>query len=673
MYLCTSTLELHICGEKKKTSRTVSHCWCTNFRRQRRNITAGIGKIFSLEEEVMADSGEVAQPEGTDQMTPLNESQVPNSEGGYVWQVSDMTRMRRFLCFGSEGGTYYIGEKRLGYENATTLLRLLEEGKGCDVVEEIKIFSVEGRAAKQDPILFALAVCSQCKDAKTKQAAFKAMPLICRIPTHLFTFIQLKKDLKEGMSCGMWGRALRKAVADWYNLKDGMALALAVTKYKRRSGWAHKDLMRLCHLKPANEGKKLTCGDIHSNPGPNSSVHTDLNQPNSLYSRPTSSLFLLNINVTSILNKVQELHALLALYKPDLAILTETWLRPEHHDNEITPPGYNIIRKDRQRKKGGGVAILYQNNLTLEQFNYSSQDINDIELILAKLKLNTSKRIVIAGAYIPPGMESTAKNMPIMAMLRNLGKMTQEALLKPGSDEVQLVCERLKNKKLLKQARIHPFHVLIALETYRTGHGLKGKLRWNPDRDIVAALDYAFYNTFENVEPTGKRFLLAVDVSGSMSQTVLGSQLSASTVAAAMTMVVLRTEQHSTVVAFSNKMVPCPVTANMKLQEVLRTMQMIPMGGTDCALPMQWAQKTKTPADVFIVFTDNETYAGKIHPAVALRKYRTRMNIPAKLIVCGMTSNGFTIADPKDSGMLDICGFDTGALEVIRSFTLGLI
>jgi 60 kDa SS-A/Ro ribonucleoprotein len=50
-----------------------------------------------------------------------------------------------------------------------------------------------------------------------------------------------------------------------------------------------------------------------------------------------------------------------------------------------------------------------------------------------------------------------------------------------------------------------------------------------------------------------------------------------------------------------------------------------------------------------------------------------KMDIPAKLIICGMTSNGFTIADPDDRGMLDMCGFDTGALDVIRNFTLDVI
>ncbi len=45
----------------------------------------------------------------------------------------------------------------------------------------------------------------------------------------------------------------------------------------------------------------------------------------------------------------------------------------------------------------------------------------------------------------------------------------------------------------------------------------------------------------------------------------------------------------------------------------------------------------------------------------------------AKLIVVGMLSNGFTIADRSDRGMLDVVGFDTATPEVMREFTLGTI
>ena len=61
----------------------------------------------------------------------------------------------------------------------------------------------------------------------------------------------------------------------------------------------------------------------------------------------------------------------------------------------------------------------------------------------------------------------------------------------------------------------------------------------------------------------------------------------------------------------------------------------------------------------FITYTDSETWAGNIHPAQALRQYRSEFVGDAKAVVVGMTSNGFTLADPNDRGMLDVVGFDT--------------
>ena len=75
--------------------------------------------------------------------------------------------------------------------------------------------------------------------------------------------------------------------------------------------------------------------------------------------------------------------------------------------------------------------------------------------------------------------------------------------------------------------------------------------------------------------------------------------------------------------------------------------------------------------DAFVVYTDSETWAGKIHPVQALREYREKTGIAAKLVVVGMVSNGFTIADPDDGGMLDVVGFDAAAPAVIADFIRG--
>jgi 60 kDa SS-A/Ro ribonucleoprotein len=91
-------------------------------------------------------------------------------------------------------------------------------------------------------------------------------------------------------------------------------------------------------------------------------------------------------------------------------------------------------------------------------------------------------------------------------------------------------------------------------------------------------------------------------------------------------------------------------------------------GSTDCALPMLYALKHKLDVDVFCVYTDNETWSGEIHPFQALKKYREKTGINAKLIVVGMAANPFTIADPNDVGMLDVVGFDASAPAVMANF-----
>lgn len=56
--------------------------------------------------------------------------------------------------------------------------------------------------------------------------------------------------------------------------------------------------------------------------------------------------------------------------------------------------------------------------------------------------------------------------------------------------------------------------------------------------------------------------------------------------------------------------------SNWTLQEVLggkyKNLVSIDFGSTDCALPMIWALEKKEEFDVFIVITDNETWAGSV-------------------------------------------------------------
>jgi 60 kDa SS-A/Ro ribonucleoprotein len=282
--------------------------------------------------------------------------------------------------------------------------------------------------------------------------------------------------------------------------------------------------------------------------------------------------------------------------------------------------------------------------------------------------------------------EALLERMPLTALIRNLGVMTKVGLVAPASDAARRVVDRLTDHAALRGARVHPVAVLVALKTYAQGRGMKGSGRWTPVARVVDALDQAFYLSFDNAPSTRKRIMLALDVSGSMGAPVFGMDyLTCREASAAMALVTAATEPDHRFVAFTKGDYPSLWTAThgseyntglstlaisprQRLDDVVRGIATLPFGGTDCALPMVEALKHRWPVDAFVVFTDNETWAGNIHPAQALRAYRERMGIAAKLVVVAMTSNGFSIADPDDAGMLDVVGFDTATPSVLADF-----
>ncbi|HUW03033.1 MAG TPA: TROVE domain-containing protein [Acidimicrobiales bacterium] len=273
----------------------------------------------------------------------------------------------------------------------------------------------------------------------------------------------------------------------------------------------------------------------------------------------------------------------------------------------------------------------------------------------------------------PKVWEYLVPHMGLTALIRNLGRLTDIGYIGPMSTGERLVVERLGAATELLKARVHPLQILTAEGTYRTGKGLKGSLSWTPNSAILDALDTAFYESFGNVEPANKRTLIGLDVSGSMDWgTIAGSPLTPREAGAALAMLWMRTEPQVATMAFSHELIHLPISKSMSLPDVVAMTKQIRFGGTDCALPMQWALEHNVEVDTFVVITDSETWAGNtMHPAQAIQEYRRRMGIDAKLVVVGMVSNGFTIADPKDAGMLDVVGFDTATPDVIAGFSRG--
>lgn len=254
--------------------------------------------------------------------------------------------------------------------------------------------------------------------------------------------------------------------------------------------------------------------------------------------------------------------------------------------------------------------------------------------------------------------------MPLTALLRNLTKLTEYDVLN-DIDIINLVASRLTNENQLRAARVHPFKILNALATYRA-KPIKSHKSY---RTILAALDASFYAAFRTFEPAGKRFFLGLDISGSMSQSLMNSNLSAAEGSAAMALVTMATEQDCFVGGFAQNFVPLDINPHMKLNEIVGYMKGRAFGSTNPSAMFRYAIDNNILADTFVVYTDNEAWSGPVHVTQALDNYRDKTGINSKLIAVGMTATRFSVVDPKDELQLNVVGFDTETPTIITEFS----
>ena len=116
----------------------------------------------------------------------------------------------------------------------------------------------------------------------------------------------------------------------------------------------------------------------------------------------------------------------------------------------------------------------------------------------------------------PDVWEALLEDMPMTALVRNLATMTRAGVLEPGSAGTATRRGPARRRRPPAPGACAPDRDPGGAATYAAGHGARGRHTWNPVARVVDALDAAFYATFANVEPSGTRMLLALDVSGSM-------------------------------------------------------------------------------------------------------------------------------------------------------------
>lgn len=525
---------------------------------------------------------------------PQNEQadslQVANSAGGFSFKVSPIDKLMRFLILGSEGGTYYIGERDLTKQNLDNL-RHLTQTDPKTVIAKVAEVSREGRAYRNDAAIFVLAYVMTHGSDDAKVAARDATNTIVRTATHLFQFESFLKALAPGSGLGT---SRNRAIADWYGNQTPEQIAFQAVKYRQRYGWTHKDSLRQSRPK----------------------FHTELYDDVAKW--------------------------ILGKYNGDIGQLPD-------------------------------VIIAFERAQTAKTVKEVLTVLDEFPLPWEALPTQFHKSPEIWQKLFYTGQ------LKGQALVRNI---TRLARLNAFDDMVFAsdYAVALTDIEMIKRTRLHPLNFLNALVVHtegqrdRTNPWARNAKDWVSSPQILSALDAGVHLAFKHIEPTNKRTLLALDVSGSMSGAIgMGLDLTAAQVTGVMATAIAKTEPYHHIMGFAHTFKDLGIHANMDLMSVMSKVHDHNFGSTDCSLPMTWAHSRGIEIDTFVVITDNETWAGQIHPHVALQKYRKAMGIPSRLVVVGVTSNDFTIANPNDTGMLDVVGADANLPGLIAEFSKGKI
>lgn len=263
------------------------------------------------------------------------------------------------------------------------------------------------------------------------------------------------------------------------------------------------------------------------------------------------------------------------------------------------------------------------------------------------------------------------QNMPMTAMLRNLGTMASKGVFK-DSQNLKLVIDRLHDTIRIKKAKVHPINVFTALSIYKRGSGLRGSNNWTVSSAILDALADCFDLSFVNVEPSGKNILLAIDTSGSMQSLCHeATQSSALDLCGVMATVMLRTEPNITVIGVDTQIREnLGLSGRQRVDDVVLRLAQFRGGGTNLVLPFH---KVTSDTEAIMLFTDSENGHGDLRSA---QENFVKGRPDRRMILAQMSANGYGWVHSRGKDDLDqvgrqsleIVGFDPSIAKLTTDF-----
>lgn len=616
-----------------------------------------------------------------------------NRAGGYVFTTSDDQFILRFLVQGTEGNTFYATKQELTVEAAERIHKMILANAAhvalvVDSANRVQVDengqTIPAAVGRKSPSLFVLAMAKVFaktdEDRQTVHNVIRSRNVISTL-AQLYEFLayiyQMNGSGLPKLDGSLpHGNGFKRAIRDWMtgHGRDERWLAMQIAKYRSRnfkigseshsrgrSMWGRsagdtrpslnltmRDVLRLAHVTPENEIQQILFGWAVNMGRANNDAK--------------------KIERIEVIEGIKDANARL----------------------ESDALAYAVAFEEMQDLTDGKEAarLIREHGLTWEMIPSH---------LYGKNAPEADRRLVWRTLM---GLDGASRRMPFNALLRNLPRISAYGLTK-DSDVRAFIREVMSDQDALVNARVHPIALLSALRVYRRGYstrpdGSRAGLEWMPDNGVANAIEKAYHASFGLVQPIGGRVGFFLDTSGSMrSGKVNGIEgLTPLEAEAIMTATLVRTEDDWLAMGFTSYpdgstgwgyadrsakmrsdfgMTHLPFSASPSLEEATGVLHKYSFnGGTDCAIPFMWATENREHIDLFVIQTDNQTWANtRYHPSQALAEYRRLVNPEARCAVIGYTVNQSSIADPTDLLTTEFVGFDATAPQMLAKFGRG--
>ena len=274
--------------------------------------------------------------------------------------------------------------------------------------------------------------------------------------SNLNCFIGNSKELFDSNSVYITNKIIKKSQLD--NIRNRSFMQIKI----KNNGSFYKHLL-------------LLSGDIEVNPGPAQFLPNapkgipktrDKNFLDKFEVFDKRGLHFIHVNINSILPKIEEIRYIAQSVNFSIIGLSESKLDNSVNDNEISVPGYDILRKDRNRN-GGGVLAYIKNDLA---YNVREDLDSSNETIFLEIFLLHSKPILIGIFYRPPNDSQFLKTF--QTTIENAKDFNNQEIYIMGDMNINMVKNNTNNASITNEynvfCKIHGMSQIIKTNTHVT-------------------------------------------------------------------------------------------------------------------------------------------------------------------------------------------------------------